>query len=53
MVAWEDQHERDCGWGIFGAFFDDPGPVMLLLTPARYTTSTGAWDEVLGVYKYT
>ena len=42
VVAWEDQCEHDCGWGILLRFLNDPGPIKLLLSPARYTTSTGA-----------
>ena len=41
-VAWEDQSDHDYGRGIFGAIFlHDPGPIKLL-SPARYTTLTGA-----------
>ena len=35
------------GRGIFGVFLDDPGPIKLLLSPARYTTSTGGVEGSL------
>ena len=42
MVAWKNQCEYDEGWGIPGSILDDPGPIKLSLSPARYTTSAGA-----------
>ena len=41
-MAWEDQREHDHERVISGALLDDPGPVKIPLTPARYTTLTGA-----------
>ena len=42
VVAWKNKCGYDGGWVYLVRFSDDPGPIKLPFSPARYTTSTGA-----------